>query len=672
MKSSSTKKMIGFGAVAVLALLAGGVFWFFQGAAKRQAEKLADQYTEALQKSDYQTMLTLFDQPSIKKQGYTPEEVLQKYEVIFPAIQADKQKISDVQVKKEQEHFVLTYKLSLETLYGPLKDLTYQTTIEVSDNQAKLAWSPSLIFPEMVGRDKIAIHNDPATRGEIVDRNGELLATSRDYQQLGLNPGKLGEGSEKTARLEAISQAFSVSVKQLQQALEPAWAVGDTFVPVKILYDEDEVSLADELPEGAVIGSANRRYYPLQEAAAHLIGYVGQVTQEDLEKDPTLTENDLIGKAGLEAAFDQKLRGEAGGTIVITEEHGAVKSTLLEKKRKDPATIKLTIDAQAQTTAFDALDGKPGSTVVMQPQTGDLLATVSSPAYDPNQMMLGMTQEEYDRYAKDAALPFMVRYTNRYAPGSTFKVITGAIGLDAGVIDPQEDVAISGLKWQKDNSWGSYNVTRVKEASPINLQKALVYSDNIYFAQKTLALGETNFRKGLDRFIFGEKLALPFAMEPASIANKKQFGSEILLADTGYGQGELLMAPIHQVAMYSVFMNEGQLVYPRLTAEKTKTKAEVISKEAAEIILADLVHSVADTDGYVHSLYNEDFALAAKTGTAEIKEKQDTTGVENSFLLYFDQKNKKFMAVTMVEDSRKNGTAVEHSAELVNYLIATQ
>ncbi|NLM66089.1 MAG: penicillin-binding transpeptidase domain-containing protein, partial [Enterococcus sp.] len=649
MKSSS-KKIIIASLVVVLILISGGLFWWYlRGTEERQATEIANQYVETLEAGDYEGLIPLLEADSITEQGYTSEEVINKYQVIFSAIQASNQKITDVQVEKEGGDFLFTYQLSLETMFGSLEK-QYQTVINLNE-EAKVEWSPALIFPEMSGQDKVMIESDPVTRGDIVDRNGELLATNQDYQQLGLNPSLLGEGEEREARLKTISELFSISIEQLHKSLEPTWAIGDTFVPVKILYGNEVVDRRVELPEGAIIGYANRRYYPLKDAAAHLIGYIGQVTQEDIENDPTLTEHDVIGKSGLEATFDQALRGESGGKIVITDEEGTEKETLLAKERKDPDTIQLTIDAGVQTTAFEALENKPGSTVVMQPQSGDLLATVSSPAYDPNQMMLGMTQEQYDEYAEDEGLPFLVRFTNRYAPGSTFKVITAAIGLDAEVIDPNEEVQISGLKWQKDASWGDYQVTRVKEASPINLEKALVYSDNIYFAQKTLDLGENAFREGLSSFIFGEELDLPVYMENASISNSDNFASEILLADTGYGQGELLLSPIHQVAMYSVFMNDGNLVYPRLTTStETKTKADVISKESADTILSDLIHSVSDSDGYVHSLYNPNFVLSAKTGTAEIKVEQDTTGIENSFLLYFDTEGKQFMAITMLED----------------------
>ncbi|WP_161901438.1 penicillin-binding transpeptidase domain-containing protein [Candidatus Enterococcus willemsii] len=654
--------------VVVLLVAGGGFWWYFQGANQRKAETVANDYLAHLEKGEYEQLTSLLTDNSIKKNGYTNQEILQKYQAIFSAIGATDVKASDVEVTKADKGFKLSYHLSLETTFGRLEDLAYDTTIQV-DEDSKIDWSPSLIFPKMTGKDKVSVQEDPATRGEIVDRNGKPLATQREFQQLGLNPSKLGKGEQRSKNLEEISEEFSVSVERLEEALAPEWATGDVFVPIKTLYGDAEKTPLDTIPEGAVLGKESRRYYPLKEATAHLIGYVSQVTQEDIEKNPTLSETDIIGKSGLEAALDKQLRGESGGSITITDEKGNEKEVLIAREKKNPEPIKLAIDATVQQTAYDNLAGKPGSTVIMQPQTGELLATASSPSYDPNQMMLGMSQKEYDAYANDENLPFLARFTNRYAPGSTFKVITAAIGLDDKVISPEEALDISGLKWQKDESWGSYEVTRVKEASPINLEKALVYSDNIYFAQKTLDLGEDKFRAGLDKFIFGEEFDLPLHMEPASISNEDSFASDILLADTGYGQGELLISPIQQATMYSVFMNDGQLVYPRLlSTDEKKVKDDVVSKNAVDTILDDLVHSVSDEDGYVHSLYNPNFVLAAKTGTAEIKEKQDTTGLENSFLLYFDKENKEFMGVTMVENSRENGTAIERSGDVIQAL----
>lgn len=322
-----------------------------------------------------------------------------------------------------------------------------------------------------------------------------------------------------------------------------------------------------------------------------------------------------------------------------------------------------------QSQAYDIFVNRPGSAVIMDPQQGDLLAAASSPSFDPNKMTHGISQADYDAYANNENLPFTARFATGYAPGSTFKTITGGIGLDAGTLKPDEEIAINGLKWQKDASWGDYYVTRVKEASPVNLRTALVNSDNIYFAEQTLRMGEDTFRKGLGKFIFGEKLDLAIPMNPAQISNEKTFNSDILLADTGYGQGQLLITPIQQAAMYTVFQNEGKLVYPKIELNKeTKTKENVISSNAANTIATDLLGSVEDETGYVHNMYNPDFSLAAKTGTAEIKDKQDTVGKENSFLLAMDRSHNKFSAMIMVEDSRKNDTATNISKPLIDYL----
>ena len=259
----------------------------------------------------------------------------------------------------------------------------------------------------------------------------------------------------------------------------------------------------------------------------------------------------------------------------------------------------------------------------------------------------------------------MSRFATGYAPGSTFKTITAAIGLDSGTLNPNEELAIDGLKWQKDSSWGSYKVTRVSEASPVNLRTALVYSDNIYMAQETLKMGEKTFRAGLDKFIFGKELDLPIAMDKAQISNKDSFDSEILLADTGYGQGQLLLNPIQQITTYSVLPNKGTLVYPKLILDKeTKDQKDVIKASSAEAV-------VSDENGTAHSLATLNIPLAAKTGTAEIKEKQDEKGQENSFLYAFDVEKQNYSVLEFLENKPEGTSATDLSKDLLTYLNQT-
>ena len=652
----------------LLLLVVGGFFgyrYYDKQQRQNQAEKVVHSFIENLSKNKFDKLPSLILSDSAERNGYTNDQVAEKYQTIFSGIDAANIKGSKITLSDDVKNadYQFTYQLSLTTSLGEIKDLNYSGTIKFEKEQPKIDWAPNLIFPDMAGQDKVSISVDEAVRGEIVDRNKSPLAANGTLYQLGVIPGQLGDGEDKESRIKAIAKQFDLTEKAIQQALDQSWVQDDYFVPLKI------VEPTADLPTGASIQETAGRTYPLGEAAAQLIGYVGDITAEDVEKDDTLASNGKIGRSGLEAAFDKELRGKNRGKIAITDEKGTERKALIETKKTDGKTIQLTIDAKAQKIAFDSLKDQAGSTVVTEPTTGDLLVLASSPSFDPNKMTNGISQEDYDAYHNNKDLPFISRFATGYAPGSTFKTITAAIGLDNGTINPETVLSINGLKWQKDSSWGDYFVTRVSDVASVNLRNALVYSDNIYMAQQTLAMGEDKFRAGLEKFIFGEELDLPIAMNPAQISNDKSFNSEILLADTGYGQGELLINPIQQAAMYSVFANQGSLVYPRLVmGAETKTKKELISPETISLINEDLKAVVTDENGTAHSLAALGLPLAAKTGTAEIKEKQDEKGQENSFLFAFDAQNQKYLMVSMLEDRQENSSATALAPELLSYL----
>jgi len=662
------KRFVWLALPAALFVLGGGYYGYtvYQDRQEEAAAKKAlTSFIDALADQKYSDLPAFVSEDSLASTGFTADEVSAKYEAIFTGIGAESFKASGIEVTpndKDSDQFNFQYNGSLTTSLGELTELSYSGTITVADNEAKIDWSPQLIFPGMEGQDKVNISVDNATRGEILDRNNEPLAENGTLYQLGVVPGQLGTGDEKNANIKAIAERFDLTEEAINQALGQSWVQDELFVPLKIIEP------TDEMPTGTSLKETTGRTYPLGEAAAQLIGYLGNVTAEDIEKDETLASNGQIGRSGLEAAFDKELRGENGGKIAITDEDGAEKAVLLEKERADGKDIQLTINAQAQKTAFDSLQNQAGATVVTEPKTGDLLVLASSPSYDPNKMTQGISQEDYDAYEQNEDLPFISRFATAYAPGSTFKAITGAIGLENGTIDPTQSIAIDGLKWQNDSSWGDYFVTRVTDVASVNLKDALVYSDNIYMAQQTLSMGEDAFRDGLSKLIFGETLDLPIAMNPAQISNEDSFNSDILLADTGYGQGELLLNPIQQAAIYSVFANQGKLVYPRLVKEAEQKDKEVFKAETIDQINQDLTAVVSDPNGTAHSLAALNIPLAAKTGTAEIKEKQDEKGQENSFLFAFDSQDQGFLMVSMLEDRQENQSATGLAPELLTYL----
>ncbi|WP_407855744.1 penicillin-binding transpeptidase domain-containing protein [Enterococcus hailinensis] len=665
-KKQNRKLPVIIGAV-VLLLIVGffGVRYYQARQLANTGEATVKAFVKNLQKEKYSETKNQLSGDAVKAAGYTKAEVAEKYQSIFTGISASNIKMKNLKVEKKNGANQFSYELSINTSFGQLKNQKYTGTLSADGKQ--INWKPNLIFPGMSGKDKINYQVDAATRGEIVDRNGEGLATNGTVYQLGVIPKNLGSGTDRTTKIAAIAKSLALTDTDVETALSQSWVQDDFFVPLKTTSEAPT-----ETPDGLEVQTTTGRTYPLKEAAAQLIGYVGKVTADDIKKNEDLSTDSVIGRSGLERALDKQLRGIDGGSLAITDSKGNEKKVLQKIDKRDGETVKLTIDSRAQQIAYNSLGGKAGSSVVMAPKTGDLLVAASSPSFDPNKMTNGISQTDYDTYSNDANQPFMSRFATGYAPGSTFKPVTAAIGIDAGTLNPDEELTISGLKWQKDSSWGSYQVTRVSDVSPVNLKTALVYSDNIYMAQETLKMGEKTFRAGLNKFIFGEDLDLPISMDAAQISSKDSFSSEISLADTGYGQGQLLLNPIQQITTYSVFPNNGTLVYPKLIADKeTKTKKDVIKASSAATITTDMQAVVSDENGTAHSLAALNIPLAAKTGTAEIKQKQDEKGQENSFLYAFDSENQNYSVVEFLENKAEGTSATELSKDLLTYLHQT-
>ncbi|MGV3467103.1 MAG: penicillin-binding transpeptidase domain-containing protein [Heyndrickxia sp.] len=630
-----------------------------------QVQKVADTFIQILEEKDYKKLGNVLEKQSYLSLGYTLKEVKDKYNNIFNGMNIHDVHASKIKLKKinknEQE---LSYQLSFTTPLGKLNKLNYRTKIVKNDNHYVVQWNPSLIFPSMEGKDKMAFYQWKAERGEITDHLGNGLAVNEDFKEAGIVPKDLSQGSEKEKRIHNISKELNIPVEEIEQKLQQSWVKDDLFVPLEII----ESNKAKIIP-GISYQNTKLRYYPLKEAAANLIGYIGKVTKDDLDKHSDLKDGDMIGKTGLERTLDKDLRGKDGGEILIVDENGEKKQEIQKVKKIDGKNIKLTIDAYIQMESYKHLKNKPGATVVMNPKEGGLYALVSSPSYDPNKMVQGISEREYKKYADNKNKPFISRFALGYAPGSTFKTITASIGLDAKVTYPDKLRTINGLSWKKDDSWGGYSVTRVSNVKNVDMRKALIYSDNIYFAQEALEMGEKTFRTGLNKFIFGEDLDLPIAMNPPQISNRPTFNTEILLADTAYGQGELLISPIQQAAMYTIFQNEGKIVYPRLLDMKGERKTKpAITNTTANEMKKILKEVVTDPNGTAHLLNNPQYRLAAKTGTAELKMKQGEQGNENSFLLAFDTEHNYFLLLSLVEHYKAGSSATQLNKSFIEEL----
>lgn len=647
-------------AVLALVLVAGGGTGYYIWARQREkdaANEAVNAYITALEEQDYSAMSEAVSQSSLDAIDYTREIMAERYETVYGGVGVSITEIADIETSLDDETdgYIVDYTVEMETSLGELEPQTFSATLSEGEDGYLVDWSADLIFPDMEATDKVILTTSSGERGDLLARDGTPLATEGTVWEAGLHPVALGEGTELTANLEQISSTFDVSVEQLETVLSAEWVTEDSFVPFKVISDGETPQVTGVLYQETVM-----RTYPLNEAAAHLIGYVGEVSAEDIENNPTLRSGETVGKAGLEAAFDERLRGQRGGRIVINDNEDNLKRVLQENEVQDGEDITLTIDAEIQQASYDQISSESGAVVFMNPQTGDLLALVSSPSYDANLMTSGISSEQYQAYLDDPQSPFLSRFASRYAPGSTFKPITAGIGLDSGILTPDKTLEVDGLTWQKDSSWGDHYITRVTAVPSVDLEDALVYSDNIYFAREALEMGQTVFEEGLSRYLFGEELNLPISMNVAQISNEGTLDSEGLLADTAFGQGQLLMNPIQMAASYTPFANSGQLVYPKLTSDQeTAEPKQPVTSESVEIITSALIQSVQSSNGTAHDLATIDQMIAAKTGTAETVEgESEEDGFEtNGLLLAFDAENSSYLMVAVIEGA-SGGTAV--------------
>ncbi|TKC19140.1 penicillin-binding transpeptidase domain-containing protein [Robertmurraya kyonggiensis] len=626
---------------------------------KLTPEESFNAYLESWQNMNFEEMYKSLSQEA--KGEISKEDFVARYEKIYQGINAENLKIKGIFKKTEDKPkeatTSLVYSVQMETSAGPL-EFTHKATLVKEKNETEqewfVNWEPSLIFPQLLAGDTVGVKTLKATRGEIRDRNGSGLAINAPANVVGVVPGKLGEQS-----IEKLASILSIEEEEINSKLSATWVKPELFVPLATLpYGETDIQPYLEIP-GVMIQEETVRSYPFGASAAHLVGYVREVTAEQLEKlkEKGYSSGDVVGNSGLESIYEEELRGQDGVHIFIKKEDGSLKETLAEKEVVQGKNLELTIDANLQNELFQQLDGDAGTSVALDPTNGALLALVSTPSFDPNAFVRGLSDEQWEEWNSDPKKPFFNRFVNRNAPGSVFKTITAAIGLKTGITVPNDVKEIDGIRWSKDESWGGYYVTRVKDKASVNLRNAFVYSDNIYFAQEAVEMGVEKFVEEVSAFGFGDELNLPFPVKPSQLANDG-IKTEVQLADSAYGQGEVLMSPIHLATIYSALLNEGDMLYPSLLKDEQPKvwKEGLIDHETVHLLKENLRQVVEDPGGSGHGTTISGKAMAGKSGTAEIKaSKDDKSGTENGWFVGFDLEQPNLLVAMMVEDVKNRG-----------------
>ena len=483
-----------------------------------------------------------------------------------------------------------------------------------------------------------------AMRGVMYDRNGQILVGSRPSFMVTYVPTKKGISD---AELDSLAKLLNVPKEKLQEKIDKG---KNSFEPTILAQDltQDIVTRVEErrndLP-GVSVDVQPIRYYPYNSMAAQVFGYVGQIDEEDMKRlqgQEGVSSITQIGRAGLEAYYDDLLRGKDGGRQVEVDASG---TPVKEMERKNPVpghNFHLTIDLNLQKATEDALDrqiangiGTHGiAAVAIDPNTGAVLAMASRPSYNPNWFTRGITEKEWAQINNNPAHPMENRViAGEYPPGSTFKLITGTAALELKKVTPDEMIFDSGRHWLVDmrNAGG-------EALGWLNFTEALAKSDNVYFYEMGRRVGIDKLAEYARMFGMGKKTGIALRGEATGLVaseeyKKKNFNQDWYLGDTfnsAIGQGFQLVTPLQAAMIVSEVANGGIQYKPFLvsridnldgTPYKIFAPEQVgtlpVSKSTLDLVREGM-RNVAEESGTAGSLFaGFPIQVAGKTGTAE-------------------------------------------------------
>ena len=530
----------------------------------------------------------------------------------------------------------LKYVTNLNTVAGKLTFSNKSTLVKVN-GKYKIKWDNSFLYPKLKNNQKIRVSTLKAKRGAIYDRNKNILAKDAKAYSIGIVAGKIKNDDD----LRAISKLLNVTYKDIKAELAKPYVVDGTFVHLKnIDREQQELKTAlFKIPAVKII-DYDIREYPYNEKLSTLLGFV---------------QND-DGKSGLELTFNSQLKGLNGCEIYVDDD-GINVDTILKKDRVNGKNIDLTIDVKLQELIYEEFKDVESATVAMNYTTGEILALVSTPSYETNKISLGISDNEWNEIVNNKKKPLFTRFLSKYTPGSTMKPIVAAIGLDTDSFTDIENFGKSVKSWQKDSSWKDFYVTTLEVYNgESNLEKALIHSDNVYFAKAALKIGKNLFKQELDRYGFNKPLNFE---QNTDISVYGNIDSEAKLAVSGFGQGEMEVNPIFMAKIYSAFANNGNAVTPYILQKEgndqnTVNSVNLIKPLTANKIKNDLKKVIDEGTGKLAKIDGKN--LYGKTGTAEIKmTKDDKSGEEIGWFNVFD--DNKLLIVNMVENAKKlNGS----------------
>ena len=485
--------------------------------------------------------------------------------------------------------------------------------------------------------NRINVRLLPPSRGLIFDREGRLVAENLPNYRIGLIREDTGDLEEILTKLQNL---IYIRPKDLTKARKELLRVS-SFVPVTLAENlswADFAKVAANAPalQGVFTDVGLTRIYAQNENLAHVVGYVGPVSDHYLKQiedpDPLLQiPRFQVGKTGVEAQMESKLRGSAGLQRVEVNSAGRIIREL-ERIEGDPGTsTQLTIDSKIQNYALARLGNLSASAVVIDCFNGDVLAVGSSPSFDPNLFVTGISTKKYDALRNDVFGPLRAKAVQgTYAPASTFKMITALAALEAGVLKPDDEIICTGHLEVSNNKFHCW-----KAHGPMNLEDAIIQSCDVFFYSIGQKVGIDRISNMAKRFGLGVKHDLPLSAISRGVAptrewKKKSFEKNWLLGDTvnaSIGQGFVLASPL-QLAVMAARLGTGQAIQPRLIqnmnnvniSQEPNKKLNVNSDHLA--LVQKAMFGVTNTKAgtaYSRRIETNKFRMSGKTGTAQVR-----------------------------------------------------
>ena len=527
-------------------------------------------------------------------------------------------------------------------------------------------WTPSLIFRELDGNGLVHFFPDDPIRGRILDRKGRPLAVEGLVKQVGVVPGKIANEADLLSRLSAILNLDQSAIKKAYQDGQPTW-----FMPIRSIPNstaDATVAQLNAIP-GVEVHTQEARTYPYGTLAAHVIGYIGEISADQLKTlgPKGYRSGDIVGQSGVEAWAEEQLAGKRGGKLaVIDPDSGAIRSTIATRAKTESLDVATTIDIDIQKAAEDSLGDKTGSVVMLEPGTGNVLAMASHPSFDPNVFVLGPSKDDLAYLTNEQQRPQLNRATQAtYPSGSIFKVVTMTAGFEKGGFTADQQLPCGGSFMLGSNVYNDWSPIR----HTVTYKEGLVQSCDVVFYTVGKKLDDTdpNILPTYARaFGLGQLTGIQGVAESPGVVPDPQWkranvndgwstGDAINLS---IGQGFLLVTPLQMANIYNSIANGGTIWQPRLVSrilnvdgsvakdyppvEKGKIPTSAQNIAVMQQALAQVTTTPTGTATSAFTGFSP--PAAGKTGTAE-----QAKDPHSWFASYFPAQNPQIAGVVMVE-----------------------